>query len=721
MKKRLKYILLTICAAIACAACSKEEMAGTTYAPGEGGLSIVLNTAKESAGTRAETALGLDKCTVAIYDLGQEGLLVRKYKGNCPETINLLAGNYKLVVEYGEKPQSAALGKPYYRGEKGFTIVSGDTKQVDITIVPTCVAVVVQFDENTINSTTFESHSVTVTCPAAAGNNSVEYLQSTADYRTTGYFDIPVDSEHPSQSMTWVFRGDHKTKNEITTSGKFTVEAGKKYRLLFKFSPDLPGYIVPMILTIDESTENHDDHYNFSADPELAGDLFDTPTFTGSDKTFTAKATGSQIALIGLKINNGAERYIYSNTPEIPVDPELATLVSVALSEENSLATVTFRSAFFTFPYGEVPLVLAVTDSNASKATKSVTLQMNEGIRAVKAADYDLWTNTVTLRAVSSTQPTFVLRNGDKEQTLTGTSAGGSEYTATFSPEWTSKTNSNGLTVYTPNAGTGVWAGQTYQAEVTTGLGTSTTEFTTGGAQAIPYGNMKDSSLSCWGTENRYATFWGSGNNKYATALCAQGTFGGETCAVLKSTMAGALGINLLAAGNLFTGTFYRPSTTGTVSFGQSYEWEARPKALQFRYQAKVGTVNQQTHKKDGNHPLNIGDPDKAIVYVAIVDWENRHDVSSGTNAPSGVWSPDAQSDLAGSGKIIGYGIFEITSSTEGTTLIDKEIPIEYFDKETKPSKTYTLVISCATNFFGDYMCGCDSNELYITGFKWKY
>ncbi len=715
MKKYIFHIILL--AALILTACSKEEMAGTTYAPGEGGLSIVLNTAEESAGTRAETTL--DKCTVAIYDLGQEGLLVRKYKGNCPETINLLAGNYKLGVEYGEKPQSAAKGKSYFHGKNTFTIVSGATEQVDVTIVPTCVAVEVDFDVNTINNNSFESYSATVTWPEGAGTNSVEYTQSTGGKNEyTGYFNIPADLDHPAQ-LNWVFRGDHKTKNEITTSGKFTVEAGKKYRLLFKFSPDLPGYIVPMILTIDESTENHDDHYNFSADPELAGDLIDNPTFTGSDKTFTAKATGSQIALIGLKINNGSERYIYSNTPEIPVDPELATLVSVALSEENSLATVTFRSAFFTFPYGEVPLVLAVTDSNSSKATKSVTLKMNEGIRTVTAADYDLWTNTVTLRAVSSTTPTFVLRNGDKEQTLTGTSAGGSEYTATFSPTWTESTNGKGLTVYTPEAGTGVWAGTSYVATAICNNGVqSSTSFTTAKGDIIP---SCDTNGAVWFSSQASdnSSTWASGNNTMTSTLCTRAERpSGNGCAYMQASKTGGC-----ASGNLFLGTFTfgKPAFgSGTAAFGQKYTYTARPSHLAVKYHATVGKVNNKG--KDGS-PLNEGDQDISTIYVIITDWSARHDVVSGLNSASGIWSPDAQSNLAGSGKIIGYGILDISQSSPADVDWETaEIPIYYYDTTcAAPTGAYTFSIGCSTSKYGDYMCGCTTNKLYVDDFAWIY
>ena len=44
-----------------------------------------------------------------------------------------------------------------------------------------------------------------------------------------------------------------------------------------------------------------------------------------------------------------------------------------------------------------------------------------------------------------------------------------------------------------------------------------------------------------------------------------------------------------------------------------------------------------------------------------------------------------------------------------------------YYDKETKPSKSYKIVISCSANMYGDYMNGCSTNRLYVDDFQWVY
>ena len=49
-------------------------------------------------------------------------------------------------------------------------------------------------------------------------------------------------------------------------------------------------------------------------------------------------------------------------------------------------------------------------------------------------------------------------------------------------------------------------------------------------------------------------------------------------------------------------------------------------------------------------------------------------------------------------------------------------LPIVYYEKtDTPPSANYTLVISTATSFLGDYLTGCTTNKLWVDDFKWVY
>ncbi len=718
MKRVLNYIAAVTAAALLAPSCSTD---GAGNIPeGQGLITMNVETGTRAAGK----AVALEECTVGVYDLNQEGALVRKYaKGKCPEAIALVAGKYRVKVQYGEKPAAASFDNCYYEGQsKEITLAAGSAEPADVTCLPQSLAVEVHFGNDFAEL--FNSYAADVTLGDGVANGSLHYTAN-----RTGYFTLPEGVTE----MSWTFTGEHKTKGAITKTATFPVEMGKKYALGFKFSPDLPGYITTEVITLEIGDPiEWDDEFNFSNDPEItnptnSGFFFEPQIYAGEAMTVQVDA---QAEITKLSVEAAGQTFDLM-TPAVEAAGmtrvnAAADRVTVVFNTPSS-ATITLNPSFFDFACGDTAVTFKVGDKDGGQAEKTATIRMEEGILPVAEADYDLWSNTVVLRAKSNgAAPVIKMRRaGDSEWQTATAAADGDSYAVTFAPAWTESQNGSGATIYTPDPAKGVYANHTYEAVAEIGDRTSGTTFTTVCEQPIVNWNMADASNSCFTTGNRYATFWGSGNNNYATALCAPGTFGGRTCAVLKSTMAGAFGINLLASGNLFTGTFYRPSTTGTVSFGQPYTWQARPTALRIQYHATVGTVNQQKHKKDGAHPQNIGDQDEAVVYVAIVDWDQRHDVSSGTSAPKGVWSPDAPAtatDASGNAmKIVGYGMYRIDASTPGDNLVGKDIEIVYYDKELKPSKTYSLVISCATNFYGDYMCGCDSNELYVTDFEWVY
>ena len=275
-----------------------------------------------------------------------------------------------------------------------------------------------------------------------------------------------------------------------------------------------------------------------------------------------------------------------------------------------------------------------------------------------------------------------------------------------------------GLKVYTPTAGTGIWAGGSYEFRAVLGDDTTyNTDLTTAEGQTIPGGDMEDGNLPCFGkSTSETTTFWGSGNAA-TSDLCSQGTkpgMGGNHCAVLQSQSA----FSLLAAGNLFSATFKFASLLGTVSFGMPYDWQARPTAMRVKCHATVGAVNKGTITDE--HEYIQDGQDRSRIYVAIVDWNSRHQTSTGMNAPTGTWDP-AKTNETTEGKIIAYGSLLIKDSTEGDEMVSIDIPICYYDPETKPSKSYSLIISCSTSTYGDYKVGCLGNVMYVDDFEWVY
>lgn len=728
--KKLWIYFVAVCAAMLTVACEKTDADG--YAAGEGG--VVMNLANTRAVDMSDKTLS--DCTIFIYQKGtdSEPTLIRKYApGNCPKTIKLLAGSYSVKVRWGEHPAAAAFDKCFYEGSADFTITAGATEHVTVACQPQSTAVEVIYDAHIAEH--LSDYKAVVALPDdTKPENALTFTES-----ETGYFTLPEGVT----TLDWSFSATHPTKGPVQKEGQIAdVKAGNKYTLTFHYSPDLPGYISISIAI--EEPEKEDDVCVFSQDPTV--DLVEKQDHTsaelpeGIDVTMKATAEGATVKTANIYLDGGnvvslastraAEGAAWTWTEETgPSNPDIAT---AALSADKKTLTVRFLSkkvfsnAAGKVEAGKTNCRFEVEDSSGSKADKMMTIRI-EGVCPVTPSDYDLWENDITLHVISfNGEPTSCKiqqegSTGEWAASKIEKMTAENEYAVTFVPEWVESYNAKALAnVYKPKTGCGIFAKHSYTASVAIGGTTYDATFATDVDQPILNSDMSDTSYSCFTEENKEAVFWGSGNNKYAPALCAPGTKSGSSCAHLKSTMAGAMGIEMLASGNLFTGTFYRPSTTGTVSFGKFYDWKARPTKLRLMHHATIGKVNQQKHKKDGAHPANIGDQDKAIIYVAIVDWTKPHDVSSGTKAPTGMWSPDATVN-PGEGAIIGYGVYEIEQSTDGLDLVPKEIEISYYNTTTKPSADLTLVISCATNIYGDYMCGCDTNELWVTDFEWVY
>ena len=239
---------------------------------------------------------------------------------------------------------------------------------------------------------------------------------------------------------------------------------------------------------------------------------------------------------------------------------------------------------------------------------------------------------------------------------------------------------------------------------------------------------MTDGSLEAWRSAQQFPgsgthyTFWGSGYNPFAKELCTRdeampgrvGTY----CAKLSATY------NTLAKvpapGNLFTGDFaiqVLGGMGGNVSFGKKFAYNARPRAVRFKYHATIGEVNYNLH--GGKIP--VGEMDKARIFVCIVDWTAQQKVFAGTKAPTGTWDPETQTEAA-NGPIIGYASKFIEETTQGDEMVEVILPINYSqDTAAAPDGKYNIVVSCSTSAYGDYMDACTTNVMYVDDFEWVY
>lgn len=723
MKKYITYAVVLLCAALT-ASCSKEG--SVDAAGGTGVLEMKISTTRTDAAGEYDP---MDHLAVRIYQTrsGQEVLLRQYTAATRPERLELLAGTYRVAVEAGEI-EPASFTKRFYKGEKTFTVTAGETTPVEIECKRQNVVAQVKFD---------------ATVPAAFGENfhawvaaaetfdeaqaeSVPALRYTAD--GTGYFTMPEGVTTLSTS----FRGTHPERGEITYADKFeNVLPGGKYTVTFRFSKDLPGFIECFILKVDTSTDDQDDTIPFSPEPTIEGDGFmlsQPHDFIPGSTLSRSYKISAMNALADVKVTIGATTYdaLTETTPGIEV-----------VNDGDLSLTLTLSEALFEgLPGGSHPVSIHVADISEAQTT-GVSEYRIQGLLPVEPSDYDLWTNRITLRAMvvdpAITSVTFGLRTAEGTWVdLAGTAAGNGIYSATFDAQWTESQNAAGLKVYTPEPGTGVFAGTSYEARAALdGSATYDTDFTTAAGDTIYNAGMEDwttynvvGSTFTGGTvpypnANSNTVFWVGGNNKNTDALCTGVTEegnNGEKCALLCPGVATG---NNFAAGNLFTGTFECGTgfldMFGYARFGVKYTYTARPKALRIHYKATIDKVTLP-----GKTGLTTDDYDYAKILVCITDWSARHSVQSGVSFDEKTfWSPDEKSRLE-EGDILGYSSRLIMKSTEGW--VTETFPIVWYAPEAgAPAGNFTLVISCATSYKGDYMGGSQNNRLYVEDFEWVY
>lgn len=696
-------------------ACSKQgdELAPETSA---GTLTMRISTRAEAAGDGSYDPMA--HLVVRIYNANGE--LIRKYasKEELPERLELIAGQYRVAVEAGETVE-ASFTQRLYKGEEPFTVTAGENTPVEVKCTLQNTAVATLFEESVAENfgSEFEVRVMAGDTFDADRTDAASTLRYTGD--ATGYFTL---GEGVS-SLSWRFRGEHPSRGTIEKSGTITdVKAPGRYTLTFRFSPDLPGFIDAVAIRVVDKTDDFDDTIIWSPDPTIKGDGFELSEkqqYTGGEKRFqitTVKPTATA------RMNFNGKQYDLLS--------EASTLATAGLSvvknAENAL-TVTLSEAFFAgCPGGDHPLRLEVADNGGGQGDAECIFTL-QGVLTPSAADCNLWNNTVTLRALvfdpAVSSVTFGLRSkGGQWQETAGSNTGDGTWSATFGAEWEESVNENEQTIYTPKAGTGIWAGSEYECRAVIDGSESLASLATAAGQTIPGGDMEDRSMSCF--NNNHGSFWDSGNNSMSKPLCEPSEYNGmegKTCARLKANKPLAL-VNL-AAGNLFTGSFNQSGTSGTVSFGQPYDWQARPRMMRLRYYAEaLGTVNQNQH----SGPLATGSQDQARIFAAIVDWNAQHSVTSGSSSPKGVWDPakgiyGGDNATEASGRIIGYASLPITEQSSGGKMITIDLPFHFYDTSAKPSGSYTLVISCATSAYGDFMNGCTSNVLYVDDFQWVY
>ncbi len=691
---------------------SGENLASTSSATASATASASatrVSTDEESDYTKA-----LENSVMKIYDA--EERLVRRYEplSEAPATIYLTEGDYTVTVLAGESLSPAESTEDFtFYGEGSFSITAASSASVAINCKMLNNAVTVKF-ESSIADNIEEGYSVVV-APASEISETIladTYYHKKVFTESGVVYFIQPDAE---TNLAWQFVGTRKLSDEvITRTGLITdVVAGESNCLTFSYDKEL--IISTAFVTVDTSTEDHNDIFEFSPQPTVNGSNFDISSIQIADGRDFEIKIAAIYDLADISIN-------YADSAITPLVGGVAQEVdgaSYSITDATS-GVLTIDASYFENigAGGDQTIIINVSDIKASKSAKEFYVTTS-GVTSL--SNVDLWSNSATINA-TLVDPTMTQENTKVEYRTKGseawssfslTAASESSYTASATASWNKATNGSGLTYYTPAEG--FFPNTEYECRlVVDGVARPAVSFTTENTtQSIPSADLNSSSLPCWGSSSSGSTSWCSGNNTFVSSLCTQGSRGDSSaCAYLKATEAAGT----FAAGNLIYGQFTFNGIikqTGTVSFGQAFTWSVRPKSFKLRYSATVGQDSMTS-------PTGVSySHDRARVFFAIVDWSGRHDVTAGSGSPSGVWDPETESSVS-EGQIIGYASMYIDESTD-SNMYDLELPIYYYDTVTKPSKSISLVISCVTSAYGDYLTGSTDSRLWVDDFAFGY
>ena len=271
--------------------------------------------------------------------------------------------------------------------------------------------------------------------------------------------------------------------------------------------------------------------------------------------------------------------------------------------------------------------------------------------------------------------------------------------------------------------------------------------FTTEAAPKLPNGSFEYVSKvsgesyykfydpSCGVADASYM-FWGSGNGEGSEGVNGSASMGivittidtgdkkdGNQSVLCKNSSI----INMLTAGNLFTGQFAGLVETsgGKVNFGRP--WTSRPTALRIWCKYQTDKINILKNESLG---VTKNDYDRAQIKVAIGTWDYKK--YGGTkNSPVHINTTDASTfvdfftdpNTIANGDLIiyndGYMLNHGAKVTETTSeWVEYIIPLDYRQLSAYPTH---IVISCATSQFGDYFTGYDGGKLWIDGAELIY
>lgn len=613
------------------------------------------------------------------------------------EPLRLHAGSYKAVVS-SSRSGAAAFDTPFYSGSSEFDIETGKEANVEITATIADTKVTVEYSEEVIEN--FDSYVFTVS------NGAGELIFSSDDGTSgkEGYFSV-------TGTLDWSLSLVNKdgTRYEDLTGTLENVAGGQHYKFVWTLAeePEYGGGAVTVIL--DDGT--NDKEYTLVLDPDDSTVPVLSAGFDDAGTVTVEIGTVPENLVVTVTSEDGFRNMILTYPDPSALGTVRTELAGASQETVSALADLGIKTAAVgtddrecvidlnsfvpSLPIGTYEIGFFAVDSGNSYLDRTLTFEVitDKDAEMVSVVPWALFAD-VNAKWFAQTPPDGL----------------GFQYRKTSEDVWTdfsgevqqdaaSRTFSTRLTDLDPETGYLVRAVSADDKE------TGELSFVTG-----PVQYLDNLDFDSWSDDRTPGGPWDSANKGSSMASIyptvkeqSHLAVGGEGKAAVKmeSMYKSILGMNIFAAGNLYTGAFVEAVIS---PMGAKLDWgtpfTAKPVALKGYYHYLPKTVNRGTHN-DMNGKMDIGQ-----VQIMLTDWDAPFRVN--TSASQFV---DPQTDPG----IIAYGTMDF-NETEGYEPFT--LRLEYRDLTRTPK--YIVIVAAASKY-GDYFTGGEGSVLYVDEFSLVY
>lgn len=715
MKKTYQHIAIAAFALLS-AACTNDVQLDMD---GEGKLVLnaTLNTDMKVVSRSDEQSLQ-ESCMIWISN---EKGLVRRYNNysDLPqEPIALVTGHYVAEAWAGDSVPASWTDR-WFKGVQEFDIEKGETATVDLECKIANVGAGVNYAEGL--ESVLKDFTMTI---GHSGKDGKLVFEGRED--RCGYFMMPSFDKN----LTYELRGTQIDGSDFYYEGVIeNAKPGYQYVLNVNYTQGTTSVGgATFSIFIDESEITVETKVEIIPAPKISGYGFDVkapimaePGTLGRRTVYITSAT----AITAVELRSDLFR-------TIPVidgpDFELLGMNAVGRAAIEA-AGINFKSNYdaendetliqlnFEEPFtnsiekGEYTIEIIATDIKRQTATAILNIIISDAPVITNAA-VNVSYFTASLRGTAA--------NADVNEIAF-------KYRKTGDTDWTDVEASfvNGL-IFGADL-TGLTDRTEYEFYATSGSYESPVveKFTTLSAQ-LPNAGFED-----WSTSGKvvipganYATtFWDSGNHgsatmsKSVTDKSSAYTHSGKYSACLKSQFVGVGMFGKFAAGNIFAGNYlYTDGTDGELGWGRPFTFAPKTVKVWARYEPGTADNNGSGDK------LARGQLDQGIIYVALVDdtkttyTQSKSDFN-GTAWPCIIKTKTSQLFDKNGANVIGYGEYIFESATDGSGMVQIEIPINYTRQET-PSN---IIFVASASRYGDFFQGGEGSTLYIDDIELVY